>query len=38
MREDILRIERSCFRGNGAADMSEDELRDVARKWLKIAG
>ena len=37
MQEEIQRIEQSCFRGNGSAAMSEDELRNVARKWLKIA-
>ena len=37
MQEDIDRIEQSCFRRNGATEMSEDELKGVARKWLKIA-
>ena len=36
MQEEIQRIEQSCFRDD-AADMSEDELTNVARKWLKIA-
>ena len=36
MQEEMRRIEQSCFRDD-AADVSEDELRNIARKWLKIA-
>ena len=35
MGNDIVRIERTCF-SNGSS-LSEDELRDVARKWLRAA-
>lgn len=37
MRQDIQRIQTSCFNGNGNGGLSEDELRGVARKWLRVA-
>jgi hypothetical protein len=36
MQEEIQRIQKACFGGNGSS-LSADELRAVARKWLKIA-
>ena len=37
MQQDIQRIQASCFGGNGQSKLSEDELRLVARKWLRAA-
>jgi len=36
MRQEIGRIQKACFDGNGST-LSEDELRSVARKWLRVA-
>jgi len=36
MREEIERIQATCFGSNGSS-LSADELRTVARKWLKVA-
>jgi hypothetical protein len=36
MQDDMRRVEQSCFRDDAAA-LSQDELRNIARKWLKIA-
>jgi hypothetical protein len=37
MMLDIRRIQDSCFGSNGKTGLSEDELRRVARKWLRAA-
>ncbi len=37
MQQDIHRIQASCFGGNVHSKLSEDELRLVARKWLRAA-
>lgn len=37
MQQDIQRIQASCFGANGHDKLSEDELRGVARKWLRAA-
>jgi hypothetical protein len=37
MQQDIQRIQASCFGDNGHSELSEDELRGVARKWLRLA-
>jgi hypothetical protein len=37
MRQDSQRIQASCFGGNGRSQLSEEELRLVARKWLRAA-
>jgi hypothetical protein len=37
MMQDMRRIEASCFAGNGQNEISKDELRRVARKWLRAA-
>lgn len=37
MQQDIHRIQASCFGDNGPGKLSEDELRLVARKWLRVA-
>jgi len=36
MQREIERIERSCFGGDGAG-LAEEDLSNVAKKWLKIA-
>jgi len=37
MQQDVQRIQASCFDGNGHQRLSEEELRLVARKWLRLA-
>ena len=37
MQQDMQRIQASCFGGNGHGKVSEDELRRVAQKWLRVA-
>ncbi len=37
MQQEIRRIQDACFSSNGHGTISEDELRKVTRKWLKIA-
>jgi hypothetical protein len=37
MQQDSRRIQASCFSGNGRSQLSEEELRLVARKWLRAA-
>jgi hypothetical protein len=37
MQQDSRRIQASCFGGNGRSQLSEEELRLVARKWLRAA-
>jgi hypothetical protein len=37
MQQDAQRIQASCFGGNGHGQVSEDELRRVAQKWLRVA-
>lgn len=37
MQQDIHRLQASCFGGNGQSKLSEQELRLVARKWLRVA-
>ncbi len=37
MLEDAERIQRACFGNNGTPELTEAELRDVARKWLRVA-
>ena len=37
MQQDVQRIQASCFDGNGHQILSEEELRLVARKWLRLA-
>ncbi len=37
VERDIQRIEISCFGENGRGALSEEELRGVARKWLRLA-
>jgi hypothetical protein len=37
MQQDIHRIQAACFSGNGHSKLSEEELRLVARKWLRAA-
>jgi hypothetical protein len=37
LQHEIHRVQDACFGGNGSAGMPEEELRNVARKWLKIA-
>lgn len=37
MQQDIQRIQASCFAGNGHEKLPEEELRLVARKWLRLA-
>jgi hypothetical protein len=37
MQQDIQTIQDSCFGDNGHSGLSEDELRRVARKWLRLA-
>lgn len=37
MQQDVQRIQASCFGGDGHQPLSEDELRLVARKWLRAA-
>lgn len=36
MQQDIQRIQASCFAGNGHEKWPEEELRLVARKWLRL--
>jgi len=36
MQQEIRRIETTCF-GNNGSGLADEELRRVARKWLKIA-
>lgn len=37
MQQDVQGIQASCFDGNGQQRLSEEELRLVARKWLRLA-
>jgi hypothetical protein len=37
MQQDLDRIQASCFGDNGHRGLSDDELRLVARKWLRVA-
>lgn len=37
MQQDIQRIQASCFGGNGRGELPAEELRLVARKWLRVA-
>jgi hypothetical protein len=37
MQQDIKQIQSSCFGDNGDAGLTEEELRRVARKWLRAA-
>jgi hypothetical protein len=37
MQQDLQRVQASCFGANGHGKLSEDELRSVARKWLRAA-
>jgi hypothetical protein len=37
MQQDLQRVQASCFGANGHSKLSEDELRGVARKWLRAA-
>lgn len=37
MQQDIQRIQAACFRGDGRGELPEDELRLLARKWLRAA-
>jgi len=38
LRDDVDRIQAACFGDNGdGGGLTEDELRDLARKWLRLA-
>jgi hypothetical protein len=37
MQQDLQRVQASCFGGNGHSKLSEDELRSVAKRWLRAA-
>jgi len=37
MQQDTQRIQASCFGHNGHEELSNDELRRVAKKWLRVA-
>ena len=37
LRQEIERLQAACFRDNGNAGLPEDELRQIARKWLRVA-
>jgi len=37
LQEEMREVQAACFGSNGQSEMSEDELRRIARKWLRVA-
>jgi hypothetical protein len=37
MQQDLQRIQAACFGSNGSAGITEKELRQLAKKWLRTA-
>jgi len=37
MQQDLQRIQAACFGSNGSAGITENELRQLAKKWLRTA-